>query len=205
LTPRALLLATALMLAAMAGNAQAEQQETAVFAGGCFWCVEHDFDQIPGVIETVSGFTGGHVPDPTYNQVSAGGTGHHEAVRITYDPAQVSYAELLTAFWHSIDPTDPDGQFCDRGESYETAVFVKNEEQRRLAEASRQAAERELGEEIVTPIEEAGAFYPAGAYHQDYYEKRPLRYRFYRWNCGRDSRVEDLWGAKAYEGIPGHG
>jgi peptide-methionine (S)-S-oxide reductase len=193
----------ALLLSGAASAANARATETAIFAGGCFWCVESDFDRIPGVLETVSGYTGGTTPNPTYGQVTAGGTGHREAVRITYDPARVDYGQLLTAFWHSVDPTDPGGQFCDRGVPYQTAIFVEGDEQRRLAEASKQAAERSLGQEIVTPIEAAGPFFPAEDYHQDYYRKNPLQYRFYRWNCGRDQRVRELWGESAYKGIPG--
>ena len=199
--------AAALALAPAAlGGVHAQELKTATFAGGCFWCVESDFDHVPGVVETVSGYTGGTVENPTYEQVSAGGTGHREAVRITYDPSRVSYEELLTAFWHSVDPTDPGGQFCDRGESYETAIFVHDEEQRRAAEASKAAADEALGDEtIVTPIEDAGPFYPAEDYHQGYYEKNPLRYRYYRWSCGRDARIEQVWGERAFEGIPDHG
>ena len=192
--------ATALVLAG--SGLKAQEQETAIFAGGCFWCVEADFDKVPGVVETVSGYTGGTVEDPTYEQVSAEDTGHREAVRITYDPDQVSYEELLTAFWHSVDPTDAGGQFCDRGESYTTAIFVENEEQRQMAEVSKEEARQELGQEIVTSIEEAGPFYRAEDYHQDYYEKSPVRYRYYRWSCGRDERIEELWGEAAFEGIP---
>jgi peptide-methionine (S)-S-oxide reductase len=196
-------------IAAVFADPAAAQQEdkalaTAVFAGGCFWCVESDFDPIPGVVATVSGYTGGMVADPTYKQVSAGGTGHYEAVRITYDPARVSYEELLTAFWHSVDPTDSGGQFCDRGQSYETAVFVANAEERAAAEASKKAAQQALGRTIVTPILDAGPFFEAEDYHQDFYKKSPLRYKYYRWNCGRDQRVEELWGDMAYKGIPSH-
>jgi peptide-methionine (S)-S-oxide reductase len=198
-------LATAVLLAAVVGGLHAQELNTATFAGGCFWCVESDFDQIPGVVRTVSGYTGGTVPNPTYEQVSAGGTGHREAVQITYDPSQVSYAELLTAFWHSVDPTDAGGQFCDRGESYQTAIFVSDNEQRRLAETSKRAAEESLGTIIVTPIESAGPFFPAEEYHQDFYNKRPLRYRYYRLACGRNRRVEEVWGERAYQGIPDHG
>jgi peptide-methionine (S)-S-oxide reductase len=188
------------------GGAHAQELKTATFAGGCFWCVEADFDHVPGVVETVSGYTGGTVKDPSYEQVSAGGTGHREAVRIAYDPSRVSYEELLTAFWHSVDPTDAGGQFCDRGESYQTAIFFHDEGQRRAAEASKAAAQEALGgETIVTPIEAAGPFYPAEDYHQGYYEKNPLRYRYYRWGCGRDARIEQVWGERAFEGIPGHG
>lgn len=202
---KTLLGAGAVTLGLMIGGGQAQELETATFAGGCFWCVESDFDQIPGVVETISGYTGGSVDNPTYKQVSAGGTGHREAVQIRYDPSQVSYGELLDAFWHSVDPTDPGGQFCDRGESYETAIFVHGEEQREAAEASKEAAQQVLDQPIVTPIEDAGAFYPAEEYHQDYYEKNPVRYKYYRWACGRNDRVEQVWGDLAYEGIPDHG
>jgi len=200
----ALIAAVAAFALASAGTAAEGELETATFAGGCFWCVEADFDKVPGVVTTVSGYTGGTVEDPGYAQVSAGGTGHREAVRIAYDPDRVTYEELLEAFWRSIDPTDAAGQFCDRGESYTTAVFVHDAEQRRAADASKRAAEKELGQEIVTPVEPAGPFYRAEAYHQDYYRKNSLSYRFYRWSCGRDARVEELWGESAYQGIPGH-
>lgn len=174
------------------------QQEpaTAIFAGGCFWCVEADFDKVPGVLDTLSGYIGGERRDPTYKEVSAGDTGHAEAVRITYDPAQVSYPQLLEVFWRSIDPTTPNRQFCDRGAQYRSAIFYLNEEQRRLAEASRSAleADKPFAEPIVTEINPAGEFYPAEEYHQDYHRKNPLRYRFYRFNCGRDQRLEALWG-----------
>ena len=186
-------------------SASAQQLERAVFAGGCFWCVESDFDTVPGVVATVSGYTGGKTENPTYEQVSAGGTGHYEAVEITYDPTKVSYGALLTAFWHSVDPTDDGGQFCDRGRPYQTAVFVANDEQRSVAEASKNAAERILDKPIVSPILAAAPFYAAEDYHQDYYQKNPIRYRYYRWGCGRDNRVKEIWGEHAYEGIPGHG
>ncbi len=178
----------------------------ATFAGGCFWCVESDFDKVPGVVDTISGYTGGTVESPTYRQVTKGGTGHREAVQIRYDPKQVSYERLLHVFWRSVDPTDAGGQFCDRGESYQTAIFVGNEEERRLAEASREILEQSmvLDAPVVTPIEPAGAFYPAEDYHQDYYTKNPVRYRFYRFSCGRDSRVRQLWGRQAHEGIERH-
>ena len=186
-------------------TASAQQLEKAVFAGGCFWCVESDFDKVPGVVATVSGYTGGKTENPTYEQVSADGTGHYEAVEITYDPTKVSYGALLTAFWHSVDPTDDGGQFCDRGRPYQTAVFVENDEQRGVAEASKNAAERILGKPIVSPVLAAAPFYAAEDYHQDYYQKNPIRYRYYRWGCGRDNRVKEIWGEHAYEGIPGHG
>ena len=197
--------AAALLLVARIGDLHAQDLKIATFAGGCFWCVESDFDHVPGVVKTVSGYTGGMMPNPTYRQVTAGGTGHLEAVQITYDPEVVSYAELLTAFWHSVDPTDPGGQFCDRGESYETAIFVADDEERRLAEASKQAAQDSLGKTIVTPIEAAVPFFPAEDYHQNYYKKNPLRYQLYRWNCGRNQKVKKIWGDRAYQGIPDHG
>lgn len=201
--PVVIALAAALLAASPADGQQ--KTETAIFAGGCFWCVESDFDHVPGVLETTSGFTGGSLADPTYEQVSEGGTGHREAVRIVYDPAKVSYDRLLTAFFHSVDPTDPGGQFCDRGESYQTAIFVVDAEQRRKAQASRAAAAKELGATVATKIEDAGKFYPAEEYHQDYYRKNPLKYRFYRWNCDRDARIREVWGERAFAGIPKKG
>ncbi len=195
--------AAALLL--FANGASAQELKKAVFAGGCFWCVESDFDKVPGVVSTISGYTGGKTDDPTYRQVTAGGTGHYEAVEITYDPAKVSYEMLLAAFWRSVDPTDEGGQFCDRGQSYATAVFVANEKERARAEASRKAAQTIVDKPIVTPILAAGPFYAAEDYHQDYYKNNPLRYRYYRFSCGRNRRVKELWGEHAYEGIPGHG
>ena len=198
------------LLAVFAPNgalaAAGDQLAVATFAGGCFWCVESDFDAVPGVVETVSGYTGGTLADPTYKQVSEGGTGHREAVQIRYDPEQVSYERLLHIFWRSVDPTDGGGQFCDRGESYQTAIFVGNEEERHLAEASKEALEQStvLDDPIVTPIEPAGEFYPAEGYHQDYYTKNSVRYRFYRFSCGRDSRVQQVWGKQAHDGIKRH-
>lgn len=181
--------------------ATAEGLEVATFAGGCFWCVESDFDKVPGVVRTISGYTGGHLKDPTYKQVSAGGTGHREAVQVFYDPGKVSYEKLLQVFWRSVDPTDSGGQFCDRGASYETAIFANSPAQRRLAEASKEKLDESgvLDKPVATPIETAGAFYPAEGYHQDYYKKNPLRYRYYRYACGRDARLEEVWGEKAKE------
>ena len=200
---RRLLILAALALA-VAAPAQAEEAAQAVFAGGCFWCVEADFDKIEGVLETTSGYTGGDVADPTYEQVVAGGTGHREAVRITFDPDVVSYTDLLTAFWHSVDPTDDGGQFCDRGFSYTTAIFALDEDQRAAAEASKQAVADDLAiaAEIETPILDAAPFYPAEGYHQDYYTKSTARYKFYRWSCGRNARVREVWGDEAFLGIP---
>ena len=201
---------TAALLAATAPSsvlaATDDELATAIFAGGCFWCVESDFDAVPGVVETLSGYTGGTADNPTYKQVTAGGTGHREAVRIRYDPKQVSYERLLHIFWRSVDPTDGGGQFCDRGESYQSAIFVADEEERRLAEASREMLEQSmvLDAPVVTPIESAGEFFPAEDYHQDYYTKNPVRYRFYRFSCGRDSRVQQVWGRQAHDGIERH-
>ena len=188
------------------GNAAAsdDAKTTAIFAGGCFWCVESDFDRVDGVLETVSGFTGGTVENPTYLQVVRKGTGHREAVRITFDPSKVTYEALISAYWRSVDPTDAGGQFCDRGEPYQTAVFVLDEQQREIAERTKAEAQKILGREIATTIETASAFYPAEDYHQDYHNKNPLKYSLYRWRCGRDKRVEQVWGDAAYSGIPTH-
>jgi peptide-methionine (S)-S-oxide reductase len=183
----------ALAIGAALPSAAAERA-TAIFAGGCFWCVEADFDKVPGVISTVSGYTGGKVDNPTYQQVSAGGTGHAEAVEVVYDPAKVSYAQLLDYFWRHVDPTVKDRQFCDGGNQYRTAIFVGNDEERKLAEASKQKVAKELNTTIYTEIAKAGAFYKAEDYHQDYYEKNPAKYKFYRWSCGRDQRLEQVWG-----------
>ncbi len=203
----ALLLSAGLSLSTASLSSAAEDGfEVATFAGGCFWCVESDFDAVPGVVRTVSGYTGGTVAEPTYEQVSAGGTGHREAVQIFYDPQRVAYAALVEIFWRSVDPTDGGGQFCDRGQSYETAIFANSLEQKQQAEASKGALQRSgvLDRPVATPIEVARAFYPAEDYHQDYYRKNPLRYNFYRYRCGRDSRVEELWGEDAYRGIAAH-
>ncbi len=181
-------------------------EAVATFAGGCFWCVEADFDAVPGVVRTISGYTGGTSKNPTYRQVSAGGTGHREAVQIFYDPKKVSYEKLLDIFWRSVDPIDAGGQFCDRGRSYETAIFANSPAQRRLAEASKRMLQDSgvLKAPIVTPIETAGAFTPAEGYHQDYYKKSPLRYKIYRYGCARDARVRELWGKDAHRGIAAH-
>lgn len=182
-----------------AGSSQATQlsePETAVFAGGCFWCTEADFEKVPGVISAVSGYTGGTVPNPTYEQVSAGGTGHYEAVRVTYDPARVSYEQLADYFFRTVDPLDAGGQFCDRGESYRTALFVEDEAQRSIAEQEKAEAGRQLGQRVVTPVLARSEFYEAEGYHQDYQKRNGLKYRFYRSRCGRDARLEALWGSK---------
>lgn len=177
-----------------------ENQATAIFAGGCFWCMEHPFDELEGVVSTTSGYTGGAQVDPTYNQVSAGGTGHVEAVQVIYDPAIVTYDTLLQTFWHNIDPVDDRGQFCDKGSQYRAKIFVDGDEQRQLAEASRQALSAEpqfQATPIVTTIETAQPFYPAEDYHQNYYLTHPVRYNFYRTSCGRDRRLAEVWGEAA--------
>jgi peptide-methionine (S)-S-oxide reductase len=173
--------------------------EKATFAGGCFWCMEHPFDELPGVVSVTSGYTGGHKKNPTYEEVSAGGTGHAESVQILYDPSKISYEKLLSVYWHNIDPTVKDRQFCDSGHQYRSAIFYHTEEQRRMALKSREALQMNkpfLGE-IVTEVTPATEFYPAEDYHQHYYKKNPIRYRFYRSSCGRDNRLKELWGNQA--------
>ncbi len=167
----------------------------AIFAGGCFWCMEGPFDHLPGVVSTTSGYTGGHVDKPSYKQVSAGNTGHAEAVKVVFDPTKIGYASLLDVFWHNIDPLDAGGQFCDRGSQYRSEIFYSNEEQKALALASREQLDRDnvLGKPVVTAITPASTFYPAESYHQNYYLKNPLRYKYYRYRCGRDQRLEQLW------------
>jgi peptide-methionine (S)-S-oxide reductase len=203
------ILALAALALAVGVSARAQETkmlQTAIFAGGCFWCVESDFDKVPGVVSTTSGYTGGHLENPSYHQVSAGGTGHYESVEIAFDPRQVSYEQLLDVYWHSVDPTDAGGQFCDRGQSYETAIFVRTPEQKAAAEASKVALEKSkaLDQPIVTKILDAGPFYPAEDYHQDFYHKNPGRYGFYRTACGRDRTLNKLWGDQAHSGIPKH-
>jgi len=170
----------------------------ATFAGGCFWCMEPPFDKLDGVISTTSGYTGGHVENPTYSQVSDGGTGHAESVEIRYDPNKVSYEKLLDVFWHNIDPLAKDRQFCDSGTQYRSAVFYHDEDQRALAIASRDRLAKEKGWDIQTEIVPATKFYPAEEYHQDYYLKNPVRYKYYRNGCGRDQRLEQLWGSSGH-------
>jgi len=178
--------------------------EVAVFAGGCFWCMEPPFDALDGVLSTTAGYTGGALEDPSYEQVSEGGTGHREAVRVEYDPARVSYPRLLEVFWRNVDPLDGGGQFCDRGSQYASAIFAAGADQRQLAEASRRTLERSrrFDRPIATEILDAGAFYPAEPHHQDYARKNPIRYRFYRSGCGRDARLEALWGSAGAHGAP---
>ena len=170
---------------------------TAIFAGGCFWCLEADFDKLPGVIATESGYTGGNTPNPSYRLVSAGGTGHTEAVRVSYDPAKVGYQQLVEYFWRHIDPTVKDRQFCDVGSQYRSAIYWQNEAERKIAEASRDALLKSgRFKQVFTEIEAASAFYTAEEYHQDYYTKNPIRYAYYRNGCGRDDRVQEVWGHK---------
>ena len=168
----------------------------AVFAGGCFWCTESDFDKVPGVLSTTSGYIGGHVENPTYEEVSYGATGHTEAVQVRYDPGKVSYAQLLEVFWPTIDPVTANAQFCDKGSQYRSAIFYGNPEEQRLAEASKAALDQsgKLPGPVVTEIAPASTFYPAEEYHQDYHTKNPIHYTYYRNGCGRDDRLEQLWG-----------
>ena len=201
---RSLLLALTLALPAAAQTPPAAPQdkpvvEYATFAAGCFWCVEAAFDPVPGVLSTTSGFTGGTKKNPSYEEVSAGGTGHAEAVQVAYDPSKVTYAQLLQVFWHNVDPLTPNAQFCDHGEQYRSAIFVANAEQRRLAEESKRQLEasKRFDKPVVTQIVPTSAFYPAEEYHQDYYRKNPVRYHYYRFACGRDARLKALWGKDA--------
>ena len=166
----------------------------AIFAGGCFWCMERPFDVLPGVISTTSGYAGGRTAKPTYEQVSSGATGHAESVEVRYDPAKINYETLLDVFWHNVDPFAENRQFCDSGTQYRTAIFYTSPEQRALAEASKQAVQAQFGKPVATQIVAAERFYPAEDYHQDYYQKNPLRYQYYRSRCGRDQRLMQVWG-----------
>ncbi len=178
------------------GDLASKEGKVAIFAGGCFWCMEPPYDKIEGVLSTTAGYTGGHVANPTYRQVSSGGTGHAEAVRITYNPDKVSYARLLVVFWHNIDPVAVDRQFCDEGSQYRSAIFYKGPHQGQLAKRSRELlkASNRFDQPIATEIEPAGPFYRAEADHQNYYKEHATRYRFYRWSCGRDDRLQEIWG-----------
>ena len=177
--------------------------EIATFAGGCFWCVEADFDLVEGVIETIAGYSGGSLANPTYKEVAAGNSGHVEAVQITYDPKTVSFENLLDVFWHSIDPIDPSGQFCDRGSPYLSFIFAHSQEQKVLATESKENLEDSaiLEHPIVTRVAPLKNFYPAEEYHQNFYSKNPVRYKFYRFRCGRDERLKELWGPEALRGL----
>ncbi len=182
--------------AVFAQPAPAAETAKATFAGGCFWCMEPPFDKLPGVVSTTSGYTGGNKLNPTYREVSDGETGHTEAVQIVYDPAKISYEQLLNVFWRNIDPTVKNQQFCDQGSQYRTGIFAHGDEQKKQADASRAALmkSKPFKAEIVTEITAASTFYPAEDYHQDYYLKNPVKYKFYRFNCGRDARLKELWG-----------
>ena len=176
-------------------NAKPQETQAAVFAGGCFWCTESDFEKVDGVVEVISGYTGGRAANPTYEQVSAGGTGHVEAVKVVYDPDRLTYAQLLQVFWRHVDPTDGGGQFVDRGSQYRSVIFYSTDQERSLAEASKQslAASGRFGKPIATEILRLGEFYPAEEYHQDYYKKNPIRYRYYRGGSGRDQFLDKVW------------
>lgn len=189
--------AACLLVAATVGASAQGKTETAIFAGGCFWCTEADFDKVAGVLSTTSGYIGGTVANPTYHQVSSGTTGHAEAVKVVYDPAKVTYAKLLDVYWRSVDPLVKDKQFCDSGDQYRTAIFYTDDAQRKLAEETKKQVEAKFApKQVYTQIVKATAFYDAEDYHQDYYKKNEARYKFYRWNCGRDQRLEQLWGPK---------
>jgi len=185
-----------LLVAATGSAGHAAEQAKAVFAGGCFWCMEEVFEKVEGVVSVTSGYMGGQKTNPTYEEVSAGGTGHAESVEVVYDPAKVSYPKLLDHFWKNVDPVTPNAQFCDHGTQYRAAIFYGNDEEKRQAEASRQAVEqsKRFTEPIVTQIVSAAKFYPAEDYHQDFYKKNPARYKFYKYTCGRAQRLEQLWG-----------
>ncbi len=199
-----LLLINTLLIFGLIGTAHGDSSQAAgakglaraTFAGGCFWCMEHPFDELDGVKSTTSGYTGGHLENPTYREVSSGGTGHTEAVRVIYDPKKISYEELLKVFWRNIDPLTPNRQFCDSGSQYRSGIFYHNEEQRRLAEESKKALEKSgrFSQPIVTEITAASKFYVVEDYHQGYYEKNPIQYTIYRYSCGRDRRLKELWG-----------
>lgn len=201
MTRKTILYASLIVSLFSANGLAAEPKKTnvATFAGGCFWCVEKDFEHVKGVISAVSGYTGGLLPNPTYRNHGR----HIEAVRITFDPKIITYNQLLDVFWRSVNPTDRGGQFCDRGNSYKTAIFANSEEQLKIAEMSKSEVEATgiLKAPIVTPIRTAGVWTDAEGYHQDYYKKNPLRYKFYRYNCGRDATIQKLWGAQAHAGI----
>ena len=188
-----------ILSSAVAASAATKQDGTsvAIFAGGCFWCMEPPYDKLDGVLSTTSGYTGGSEVNPTYKQVASGRTSHREAVRIEYDPKRVSYERLLEVFWRNIDPLDGRGQFCDKGRHYTSAIYTLDDEQFAAAQASKSelVSEGKLKGEIKTEILPAGPFYPAEDYHQDYYRKNPIRYKYYRWGCGRDARLKKLWGA----------
>ena len=192
---RAVVVLLAVLATGSAPPAFAAPNEVAVFAGGCFWCEESAFEDLPGVVSSVSGYAGGTTVNPSYEEVSTGRTGHAESAQVTFDPARISYDKLLDVYWHNIDPQDNDGQFCDKGAQYRSAIFYHDAEQRKLAEASKAVLQKRM--KVYTDILPAGPFWPAEEYHQAYYKKNPVRYKFYRFNCGRDHRLEEVWGATA--------
>jgi len=196
---RTMILLAALLIAGLpafgAPPAPGRPTAHATFAGGCFWCMVHPFDQLPGVISVTSGYTGGGKKSPTYEEVSEGTTGHAESVDVVYDPAKIGYEKLLDVYWHNVDPFAKNYQFCDHGTQYRTAIFVHDETQKRLAEASKAAIQKRFKQPIQTEIVPASTFWPAEDYHQDYYKKNPVRYKFYRTSCGRDHRLQEIWGA----------
>lgn len=196
----ALLIAAGMAVLPGAGYGAGPARATATFAMGCFWCAETAFEGLPGVLAVVSGYTGGQKKNPSYEEVSSGRTGHAEAVQVVYDPARVSYEQLLEVFWHNIDPLQANGQFCDHGSQYRSAVFYADEAQRQAASTSLHEVEQRFKGTIATQLVPASIFYPAEEYHQDFYKKSPIRYRSYRIGCGRDRRLEQLWG----ESAPGH-
>jgi len=192
-------LAAAALCAPLLAGAQGKPATAkATFAGGCFWCMEEAYEKVPGVMAAVSGYMGGRTKNPTYEQVSTGRTGYAEVVQVEYDPSKVSYAKLVETFWHNIDPTQPNAQFCDYGSQYRSAIFYQNAEQKKIADASKAALAKNkpFRGDIVTEITPAGQFYPAEEYHQDYYKKNPVRYKFYKSGCGREARLNALWGPK---------
>jgi peptide-methionine (S)-S-oxide reductase len=194
-----LILLLCVAAAASAGEPQKPVSAKATFAGGCFWCMQGEFEKLPGVASVVAGYTGGTTKNPTYEEVSSGGTGHFESVQITYDPGRISYEKLLKVYWENIDPLTANGQFCDRGEQYRSAIFVADEAQRQIAEKSKKEVGERLKAKVVTLILPASTFYPAEEYHQDYYKKNPFRYGLYRKGCGRDELLEKIWGVTPAE------
>lgn len=197
-----IVLAATLTVFLLSGGSASAETRAAIFAGGCFWCVESDFDHVQGVLSTTSGYIGGASDHPTYEDHTA--AGHREAVRVEFDDAKVTYEKLLDVFWRSVDPTDGGGQFCDRGHSYTTAIYTLDNDQMTAAQQSKARIADLLKQPIATEIVAAPAFWPAEAYHQDYYRKNPLRYKYYRYACGRDARIQAVWGKAAHQGIAAH-
>ena len=205
-TRTGLLIGLAALGLSLAGPSALADTKKATFAGGCFWCMEAPFDKLPGVSDVTVGYTGGHKSNPTYQEVSAGTTGHVEAVQIAYDSAKITYEKLLDVFWHNVDPLTANAQFCDHGSQYRTGIFHVDDEQKRLAESSKDALTKSgrFKQPIVTEITAASTFWPAEDYHQHYYVKNPVRYKFYRYNCGRDQRLQQVWGAEYKSSEAGH-